>query len=178
MTYSNLLAITANSAIDTAAICYRKARRDVHRIHALLTHPRTVQAAKIAIWCLYLGAVVAFALGQTARILADHGAKAIQQWAEAEVQSCLATEGTALQPIIEAPQPVAQTAPAMAAPITEPVVSVTVRAESSTEAPADLATLKTAELRKLCSQRGITWRNALGANRHLPKAAMVAALAS
>jgi hypothetical protein len=93
------------------------------------------------------------------------------------------------EPITEAAPieaPTAPTpAPAMAHTITEPVVSVTIRTEApkgtesstATEAPADLATLKTPELRKLCSQRGITWRNALGANRHMTKAQMVEALA-
>lgn len=84
---------------------------------------------------------------------------------------------------IEAPQPIEakpepQPIASMTATIAEPVVSVTIPTEATpaTEAPADLATLKTPQLRKLCSQRGITWRNALGANRHLPKAAMVEAL--
>jgi len=84
---------------------------------------------------------------------------------------------------IEAPQPIEanpepQPIAAMAATITEPVAVAVVKVEATpaTEAPADLATLKTPQLRKLCSQRGITWRNALGANRHLPKAAMVEAL--
>ena len=82
LSYVDLLSITANSALDTAHLCYRKARRDVHRIHALLTHPTTVEAIKIAIWCLYLGAVVAYVLGQTARILVQH-------WVDAEVARAL-----------------------------------------------------------------------------------------
>ena len=84
---------------------------------------------------------------------------------------------------IEAPQPIeanpeTQPIAAMAAAITEPVATLTIPTEASTatEGTADLATLKTPQLRKLCSQRGITWRNALGANRHLPKAAMIQAL--
>jgi hypothetical protein len=72
------------------------------------------------------------------------------------------------------PQPIAQ--PAKPATIAPPVATLTIPTEAP-KAPADLATLKTAELRKLCSQRGITWRNALGANRHLPKTAMLQALA-
>ncbi len=88
--YFNLLTITAHSAADTAAICYRKARRDCWRIHALVTHPRTVQAVKVAVWSLYVGAVVAFALGQTARII-------IQSWVDGQVETCLE------RPIAEAP---------------------------------------------------------------------------
>ena len=94
LSYVDLLSITANSALDTAHICYRKARRDVHRIHALLTHPTTVEAIKIAIWCLYLGAVVAYVLGQTARILVQH-------WVDAEVACALKpSESVAAQPTL------------------------------------------------------------------------------
>ena len=169
--YSSLLTITANSAIDTATICYRKARRDCYRIHALLTHPRTVEAAKIAVWCLYLGAVVAYALGQSARILVDTGAKAIQQWAESEVQSCIAIEApTAAIEAMPEPQPIAATA------IAESVVTLTI----PTEAPADLASIlasmTSTELRKECQSAGVKWRNAHGKGRHLTKAAMVEAM--
>lgn len=173
--YTSLLTITANSAIDTAHICYRKARRDCYRIHALLTHPRTVESAKIAVWCLYLGAVVAYALGQSARILVDTGAKAIQQWAESEVQSCIAIEApTAAIEAMPAPAP----APAMAQAITQPVAVAVVKVEApSTEAPADLASLTSAELRRQCQAAGIRWRNAHGQGRHMSKGEMIAALA-
>ena len=57
----------------------------VDRVHALATHPRTVQAAKVAVWCLYLGAVVAYALGQTVRIYAQH-------WVDAQVSASLPAE--------------------------------------------------------------------------------------
>jgi hypothetical protein len=185
--YPNLLAITANSAIDTAAICYRKARNDCYRIHSLLTHPRTVQAAKIAVWCLYLGAVVAYALGQSARILVDAGAKAIQQWAESEVQSCIATEAPQPQTITEpdhfrdVTKMIPVPAPAMAQAITAPVATLTIRTEApSTEAPAELASIlasmTSTELRKECQSAGVKWRNAHGKGRHLTKAAMVEAM--
>ena len=170
--YFNLLTITAESAADTAHICYRKARRDCYRIHALLTHPRTVEAAKIAIWCLYLGAVIAFTLGQTARILVDAGAKAIQQWAESEVAACIATE----------PAPIADPAPApaIAAPVAQPVAvaqPVTVAVvKVETETATDYSALPTPKLRQLCSAAGIRWKDARGKNRHMTKAAMIAAL--
>lgn len=74
--------------------------------------------------------------------------------------------------LAEAEAMTAKPAPAVAATIAEPVAVAVVKV-----APAiDYSTLKTPQLRKLCSQRGITWRNALGVNRHLPKAAMVEAL--
>ena len=57
----------------------------VDRVHAIATHPRTVQAAKVAVWCLYLGAVVAYALGQTVRIYAQH-------WVDAQVSASLPAE--------------------------------------------------------------------------------------
>ena len=173
--YTANLTITANSAIDTAAICYRKARRDVRRIHGLLTHPRTMEAAKIAIWSLYVGAVVAYALGQSARILVDTGAKAIQQWAESEVQSCIAIEApTAAIEAMPAP------APAMAQAITQPVAVAVVKVEApkGPEAPADLASLTSAELRRQCQAAGIKWRHAHGQGRHLSKAEMLQALAA
>ena len=135
--YTANLTITANSAIDTAAICYRKARRDVRRIHGLLTHPRTVEAAKIAVWCLYLGAIVAFTLGQTARILVDTGAKVIQRWAEAEVASCLPTEPNHIpdagkmvdDPFAPDENPAYATVPAAMAP----AATLVVKAEPATQ---------------------------------------------
>jgi hypothetical protein len=173
MTYVAQLTITANSAIDTAAICYRKARRDCYRIHGLLTHPRTVQAAKIAVWCLYLGAVVAYALGQSARILVDAGAKAIQQWAEAEVAACLPTDHIPDAGKMVEADPFAPTVnphyPAMAATITAPVAVAVVKVE----APKPVTS---AELRRQCQAAGIRWRNAHGQGRHLSKAEMISAL--
>ena len=178
MTYAAQVQITAATAVDTAHICYRKARRDCYRIHGLLTHPRTMEAAKIAVWCLYLGAVVAYALGQSARILVDTGAKAIQQWAESEVQSCIAIEVPQPQTITEpdhfrdVTKMVPVPAPAMAQVISQPVATLTIR----TEAPADLASLTSAELRRRCQSAGIRWRNAHGQGRHLSKAEMISAL--
>ncbi len=94
MTYAAQVQITAATAVDTAHICYRKARRDCYRIHGLLTHPRTVEAAKIAIWSLYVGAVIAYALGQSARIL-------LQSWVDAQVSSALVEASTAHLPAAE-----------------------------------------------------------------------------
>ena len=71
-----------------------------------------------------------------------------------------------LEPIIEA-----KPAPTVAAAITTPAAVAVVKV-----ATPDYSTLKTPQLRKLCSQRSIVWRNALGQNKHLPKAAMVEAL--
>ena len=76
--------------------------------------------------------------------------------------------------------PVVQTtapAPAMAQTITAPVATLTIPTESSTEAPADLASLTSAELRRRCQSAGVKWRNAHG-TRHLSKAEMVQALAA
>lgn len=77
------------------------------------------------------------------------------------------------------PQPIAQPAPAMAATIAPPVVSLTIPTEApkGTEAPADLASLTSAELRRRCQSAGIRWRNAHGKGKHLSKGEMIAALA-
>jgi hypothetical protein len=53
-----------------------------------------------------------------------------------------------------------------------PVATLVVKIEST-----DYAALKTPQLRQLCSQRGITWRNAHGTSKHLSKGEMVQALA-
>jgi hypothetical protein len=99
-----------------------------------------------------------------------------QRWAEAEVQSCLATEPTA-DHIPDAgemvPDPFGPTAnphyaPAMAATIAEPVAALVVPV-------AKAKTPTTAELRRQCQAAGIKWRNAHG-KKHLSKAEMIAAL--
>ena len=82
-----------------------------------------------------------------------------------------ATVATEAQPAPE-PAPIADPAPAMPATIAQPVAVAVVKVATAT----DYSTLKTPQLRKLCSQRSIVWRNALGQNKHLPKAAMVEAL--
>jgi hypothetical protein len=72
-------------------------------------------------------------------------------------------------PQTTAPAPAPAPAPAMAQAISQPVATLTIR----TEAPStDYSTLKTPQLRKLCSQRGITWRNAHG-KKHLRNAEMI-----
>jgi hypothetical protein len=74
--------------------------------------------------------------------------------------------------LTEAAEMTAKPAPTVAAAITAPAAVAVVKVATA----PDYSTLKTPQLRKLCSQRGITWRNALGQNKHLPKAAMVEAL--
>jgi hypothetical protein len=73
--------------------------------------------------------------------------------------------------LTEAAEMTAKPAPTVAAAITTPAAVAVVKVAST-----DYSTLKTPQLRKLCSQRSIVWRNALGQNKHLPKAAMVEAL--
>ena len=174
MTYAAQLSITANTALDTAHICYRKARRDCYRIHALLTHPRTVEAAKIAVWCLYLGAVVAFTLGQTARII-------VQDWADTTVESCLAAPALPTAHIAEAGEMVAaaeMTGAEMAITETEAeLLEDLIAAIEEAEQP-DYSTLTTPQLRRECTAVGICWKDARGKNRHMTKAAMIAALES
>jgi hypothetical protein len=51
-------------------------------------------------------------------------------------------------------------------------------AEESISVSLDYSTLTVAELRKLCSDRGITWRNAHSKGKHLKKAEMVELLSS
>jgi hypothetical protein len=196
MTYAAQLSITANTALDTAHICYRKARRDCYRIHALLTHPRTVEAAKIAVWCLYLGAVVAFTLGQTARIV-------VQDWADTTVESCLAAPAEEPQTIAQ-PEPEdlfvalpdlapileelaeAQLAPEPAPTPANPDQWLTDLADEAAQRPgpnqadwqAYLANMNTTNLRRHCTESGIRWKNANGPNRHMTKAQMIAAVAA
>ena len=148
LSYVDLLSITANSALDTAHICYRKARRDVHRIHALLTHPTTVEAIKIAIWCLYLGAVVAYVLGQTARILVQH-------WVDAEVARALApSEPVEALPCLSETFATAET-PGTDLVLTEPDWQDTQGMAMEDVAPLDYRTLTTAQLRRECTAAGI-----------------------
>jgi hypothetical protein len=170
MTYAAQLSITANTALDTAAICYRKARRDCYRIHALVTHPRTVEAAKIAVWTLYLGAVIAYALGQSARIL-------FQSWVDATVESCLATPDPVEPAAIEDE---AQPAPANPDQWLIDLADEAAQRPDPTQADwqAFLTTMNTANLRKHCTESGIRWKDARGKNRHLTKAQMIAAIAA
>ena len=88
-TYTASFTATAASAHYTARLCYRKGRRDTARVarlaHSIATHPRTVEAAKVAVWCLYLGAVASYALGQTVRIYAQH-------WVDGQVSASLPAE--------------------------------------------------------------------------------------
>lgn len=95
------------------------------------------------------GLVVIAAVGITASIL-------VQDWAESEVQSCIA---------IEAP-----TAAIEAMPETAPVATLVVKVDAP-------KTLTSAELRRQCQAAGIRWRNAHGKGRHLSKGEMIAALA-
>jgi hypothetical protein len=199
LSYFNLLSITANSAVDTAHICYRKGRRDVHRIQALLTHPTTVKAAKMTIWCLYIGAVLAFALGQTARIL-------IQSWVEAEVACALVPLQLESQvepkpdPELQSDPELAQSDPelkpelesAQSEPQVEPKPDPDPQAEPHLEPIPALAqamatpvpvvkvpvapTPSVASLRKRCSAAGIRWRNGQGQGQPMSKSQMLAAL--
>lgn len=172
MTYAESLTITANSALDTAHICYRKARRDCYRIHALLTHPRTVKAAKIAVWCLYIGAVILFALGQTARILVQH-------WVDAEVARALkpsepVDDLPSLAELLEAAAEM--TGSDLAITETDAALSNIQDADVKDVEPADYRTLTTAQLHRACTAAGIRWQNARGNNRDLTKAMMIVAL--
>ena len=176
MTYAAQVQITANTAIDTAHICYRKARRDCYRIHGLLTHPRTVEAAKVAVWCLYLGAVIAYATGQSARIL-------LQSWVDAQVSSALVEDAPAHLPavgeMVDAPAEMTGAEVVQAeieAAFLEEMIAAIEEAEQTTEGQPDYGTLTTPELRRECAAVGIRWKNARGKNRHMTKAQMIAAL--
>ena len=90
MFHANYFTYGLTQSIGDTAIAYsltaaRWGVLAVDRVHALATHPRTVHAAKVAVWCLYLGAVVAYALGQTVRIYAQH-------WVDAQVSASLPAE--------------------------------------------------------------------------------------
>jgi hypothetical protein len=182
MTYAESLTITANTALDTAHICYRKARRDCYRIHALLTHPRTVEAAKIAVWCIYIGAVVAYTLGQTARII-------VQDWADTTVKSCLEKPAAIEDDLPSLPELLTE-----AAALTRAVEDAPANpdqwlidlADEAAQRPgptqadwqAYLASMNTTNLRRHCAESGIQWKDARGKNRHMTKAQMIDALAA
>ncbi len=179
MTYAAQVQITAETAVDTAHICYRKARRDVHRIHGLVSHPRTVEAAKIAIWSLYVGAVIAYALGQSARIL-------LQNWVDAQVSSAMVEDAPAHLPaageMVDAP---AEAMPQEASENPDQWL-IDLADEVADQAAAQqhptvvefLEAMTTPVLRRECSERGISWKNARGKNRHMTKAQMVEAIAA
>ena len=97
-----------------AAYAYRKA-------HTIATHPRTIQAAKLTVWALYLAAVVAYALGQTARI----GYRYLVARINLEVDTALCPENPA--PAIP-PAPTVEAAPIETAPQAQAI--------SATAAPA------------------------------------------
>jgi hypothetical protein len=67
---------------------------------------------------------------------------------------------------------------AVSAPVAEPELELPV--VTPDEQPltiADYATTPTPELRKLCSVKGVQWRNAKGKGKHLTKREMIAAIA-
>ena len=172
LSYFDLCSITANSALDTAHLCYRKARRDVHRIHALRTHPRTVQAIKIAIWCLYIGAVIAFALGQTARILVQH-------WVDDQMSPALAPSESVddLPSLAELLEVAAEmTGADLTITAIEAILPDVQDVDGADVEALDYCTMTTAQLRRECTVAGIRWKDARGKNRHLTKAGMIAAL--
>lgn len=110
----------------------------------------------------------------------------------------MADEVAALTARVAEVAAVVRPVPAMAASIETPAVTVTLSTEevggditladiAATEARAeaiaqpeqiDYQGLNSEQLRKLCQQRGIQWRNANGQGRHLKKGEMVAALAA
>ena len=165
MTYAAQVQITADTALNTAHICYRKARRDCYRIHGLLTHPRTMEAAKIAIWSLYVGAVVAYTLGQSARIL-------LQSWIDAQQRPAAMVEATTESPAAMTGAEVVQ------AEIEAAFLEEMIAAIEETEQPAApiKAMTETQRLRKECTAKGIRWRNVRGKGKHMTLPAMKAAL--
>lgn len=180
-TYLDQVKITAQAAQGTAKLCYRKGRRDVHRLHALATHPTTVRGTQIALWTLFVGGVIAFACGQTARIL-------VQSWVDDQVASALP------RPVAPAPAQVApvgipsvakllEQAEVMAHPdpaaIAAPVATLTIPVEATAEATTtDYSQMSSRELRKLCTAKGIKWAHQRGHNHHMTCRDMAAAIAA
>ncbi|MGG6242705.1 hypothetical protein ACQ4N7_29200 [Nodosilinea sp. AN01ver1] len=64
---------------------------------------------------------------------------------------------------------------ARAAAIAPPMAKTTIPTETTTAA-AEIPAKTVKELRQLCTDSGVKWRNAKGKNRHLSKAEMIAAL--
>ncbi len=107
-----------------------------------------MEAIKIAIWCLYLGAVVAYVLGQTARILVQH-------WVDAEVARALApSEPVEALPCLSETFATAET-PGTDLVLTEPDWQDTQGMAMEDVAPLDYRTLTTAQLRRECTAAGI-----------------------
>jgi hypothetical protein len=115
------------------------------------------------------------ALGQLAFWSVVWAYNKVQQWAEAEVQSCLHAEIDHIADageMVEA-DPFAPTEnqhyPAMAATIAAPVATLVVPTTPEYQG------MTTGQLRKECQARGIKWRNAHG-TKHLSKGEMIDAL--
>jgi hypothetical protein len=95
----------------------------------------------------------------------------VGEWVDNQVASALPTEpappAIAISP--EEPQEDPFDQPALVAAIPAATAPVATPA-------TDYASMTSAQLRKVCSQRGITWRNAHGKGRHFSKGEMIAAL--
>jgi hypothetical protein len=174
MTYAASLQITTATAWDTWYSYSDRACADTAKVYRW--YVATFFSAKAQARYTWIGQMIG--CGLALAILYT------QRWAEDEVQSCL---HPAALPLTEAdreylealleevyptdpfhlPEMVAAIPASMA-----PVATLVVKVEST-----DYAALNSAQLRKVCSQRGITWRNAHGPSKHLSKGEMVAALA-
>lgn len=120
----------AASAHYTARLCYRKSRLDAARIvrtsHAIATHPRTIQAVKLTIWALYVAAVVAYALGQTAaigyRYLVARVALEVEQ-AQCPASPTPTPQPTAIAPCAETDAPAQAISAGDASPVATPATT-------------------------------------------------------
>lgn len=93
----------------------------------------------------------------------------------APVEEPVATATPAPEPeLVEESTPAATVAATISTPVAVLQVATPAPVEESTATA--WATLTSQELRRACQDRGIRWRNAHGAGRHLKKPEMVAAL--
>jgi hypothetical protein len=163
MTYAANIQITANTAWTTWHTASHHATEATEA--AIAWYRETFFSPEASARYEEIGKILGFvmactvACGMTARIIVQH-------WIDGQVAAAMVedtTEGQPQEATTENPdQWLIDLADEAAAPT---VVEF-------------LEALTTPVLRRECSERGITWKNARGQNRHLTKAQMVAAIAA
>ena len=163
MTYAANIQITANTAWTTWYTASTHATEATEA--AIAWYLQTFFSPEASARYEEIGKILGFAmvctvaLGQTARILVQHWIDGQQLPAAIEEDT---TEGQPQEATENPDQWLIELADEAAAPT---VVEF-------------LEALTTPVLRRECAERGITWKNARGQNRHLTKAQMVAAIAA
>jgi hypothetical protein len=178
LTYS--LQITAQSAVETAAICYRQASKDCRKVYAI-ARPTVLYAAAF----LFVTARACYWAGQNARVWCDRlVAESLKPAPTAKVTSIAPTtdtiqtesEAALLDELIAAttaPAPVASAALAMSKPAVAVVEPIAPEAPST-----DYTGMTVTQLRAIAKDRGIRTRiKTDGKDRRLNRSELLSALA-